>query len=43
MSFTVGLLFYVLGSAMIALCLVAIPGRGETGAAAPHGHGSSHH
>lgn len=46
MSFTIGLLFYALGSALIALCLVAIPGRGdrgEAGATAPHGHGSSHH
>ncbi|MGH7013107.1 MAG: hypothetical protein ACREEL_02960 [Stellaceae bacterium] len=46
MSFALALLFYVLGSALIALCLFAIPGRGdhgEAGAAAPHGHGSSHH
>ncbi len=46
MSFAISLLFFVLGSALIALCLLAIPGRGdhgEAGAAAPHGHGSSHH
>jgi len=46
MSFAISLLFYVLGSALIALCLLAIPGRGdhaETGVAAPHGHGPSHH
>ncbi len=46
MSFAISLLFFVLGSALIALCLLAIPGRGdhgEAGAATPHGHGSSHH
>ena len=46
MSFAISLLFFVLGSALIALCLLAIPGRGDHGeasAAAPHGHGSSHH
>ena len=46
MSFAIWLLFYILGSALIALCLLAIPGRGDHGeadAAAPHGHGSGHH
>lgn len=45
MSFAISLLFFVLGSALIALCLLAIPGRGDHGdaGAAPHGHGSSHH
>ncbi|HYL49111.1 MAG TPA: hypothetical protein VET84_07075 [Stellaceae bacterium] len=46
MLFAISLLFYVLGSALIALCLLAIPGRGdhgEAGAVAPHDHGPSHH
>ena len=46
MSFAISLLFFVLGSALIALCLLAIPGRGDHGeadAAASHGHASSHH
>ncbi|MDE1969931.1 MAG: hypothetical protein KGI92_13590 [Alphaproteobacteria bacterium] len=46
MSFAISLLFFVLGSALVALCLLAIPGRGdrgEAGTATPHGHGSSHH
>ncbi|MDE2228998.1 MAG: hypothetical protein KGL11_08165 [Alphaproteobacteria bacterium] len=45
MSFAIGVLFYALGTALIALCLVAIPGRGDHGQAGgpvPHGHGSSH-
>jgi len=46
MSFAIALLFYVLGTALIALCLFAIPGHGdhgEGGAPAPHGHGPGHH
>jgi hypothetical protein len=41
LSFGLGLVAYILGSVLIALCLWCIPGRG--GAAAPppadHGHG----
>ncbi|GEM_PF-6057336 len=46
MSFTVSLLLFILGSALVALCLIAIPGRGGHGDAAatpPHGHGVGHH
>lgn len=44
MPFAISLLFFVLGSALIALCLVAIPGRGDHSASAtpPHGH-TGHH
>jgi hypothetical protein len=41
MSFLLGLILFILGSALIALCLVAIPG--PAGAAPAHpaqGHGS---
>ena len=46
MSFIVGLVLFILGSALVALCLVAIPGPG--GAAPAHSaqnHGShgAHH
>jgi hypothetical protein len=44
MSFAISLLFYVLGSAVIALCLVAIPGRdgGQATTHTSHDHGSAH-
>ncbi|MDE2164837.1 MAG: hypothetical protein KGJ66_00680 [Alphaproteobacteria bacterium] len=47
MSFAIGVLFFVLGSAVVALCLAAIPGRdaGQTADNASHGHhghGSAH-
>jgi hypothetical protein len=40
LSFGVGLVCYVLGTVAIAVCLLAIPGRGGTAPAPPeHGHG----
>jgi hypothetical protein len=42
MSFAFALVCFILGSALIALCLIAIPGRGDHGHGAPgagHGHG----
>ena len=44
MSFAIGVLFFILGSAVIALCLAAIPGRdaGQAAEHQPHGHGSAH-
>jgi hypothetical protein len=39
MSFGLGVLIYILGSILLAVCIVAIPGRsGEAHAEAPHGH-----
>ncbi|HET7594105.1 MAG TPA: hypothetical protein VFK49_01565 [Stellaceae bacterium] len=46
MSFILGLVLFILGSALVALCLVAIPG--PAGAAPAHppqghdGHGAHH-
>jgi hypothetical protein len=43
MSFAIGVLFFVLGSAVIGLCLAALPGRtGGAGKDVPHDHGSAH-
>lgn len=44
MSFAFGLIYFILGTALIALCLFAIPGRsGEShGHAAPRDHGPAH-
>jgi hypothetical protein len=42
MSFGAGLLLYVVGSIVVAICLVAIPGPGGAGGAPggpSHGHG----
>jgi hypothetical protein len=39
-SFGVGLICYVLGTVAVAICLLAIPGRGGAVAApSEHGHG----
>jgi hypothetical protein len=42
MSFGVGVLLYIAGTILVAVCLTAIPGPGGEGAApggAGHGHG----
>jgi hypothetical protein len=43
MSFALGVILFILGSALIALCLAAIPG--PPGAAPAHGHDAhvAHH
>ncbi len=45
MSFALGLVFFILGSVLVALCLAAIPGPGGTEATghAPHDHDHAHH
>jgi hypothetical protein len=43
MSFGLGLLLYILGSILVAVCLTAIPGPGGSGVAAPgHDQGPGH-
>jgi hypothetical protein len=44
MSFGVGLILYIAGTALVALCLMAIPGRGGAAPAQEHGgdHGHGH-
>lgn len=44
MSFAFGLIYFILGTALIALCLLAIPGRGgeSHSHAAPRDHGPAH-
>ena len=42
MSFIVGLILFILGSVLVAVCLVAIPGPGSA-AAAQQGHGHDAH
>ena len=43
MSFAIGVLFFVLGSAVIALCLAALPGRsGGEAKDMPRDHGPAH-
>ena len=41
MSFLMGVVFFILGSLLVVICLAAIPGQGgEQGKAPPaHGHG----
>jgi hypothetical protein len=42
MDFGLGVILFLAGSALVALCLVAIPGPAGEGTAhdaAPHGHG----
>jgi len=41
MSFTLGVILFILGSALIALCLAAIPGPPGAAPAQP-GHGHDH-
>jgi hypothetical protein len=45
LSFGLGLVFYILGSAAIGICLWCIPGRGGAAASPPadHGHGHAGH
>ncbi len=45
MTFLLGLVLFILGSVLVALCLTAIPGPAGTEAAAhaPHGHDHAHH
>jgi len=44
MSFAVGVILFILGSALIALCLIAIPSPpGAAQAQAPHGHDHGAH
>ena len=44
MNFVLNLVTFILGSALVAVCLVAIPGppREEGAAAHDHGHGHGH-
>jgi len=44
MSFAFGLIYFIFGTALIALCLLAIPGRGgeSHSHAAPRDHGPAH-
>ncbi len=40
MAFLFGLVTFILGAVLVAICLFAIPGpEGEERAEAPHGHG----
>jgi hypothetical protein len=41
MSFLTGLVIFILGSVLVAVCLVAIPGGGAAAAPGEGGHG--HH
>jgi hypothetical protein len=46
MSFLLGLILFILGSALVAFCLTAIPGPGGAATAhPPHGHDAhgAHH
>ncbi|HXP31027.1 MAG TPA: hypothetical protein VN832_08050 [Stellaceae bacterium] len=43
MSFGLGLLCYILGSILVGVCLVAIPGPGGGEAGPEHGHGPGSH
>jgi hypothetical protein len=45
MSFFLGLILFILGSALVALCLAAIPGPAGAAPAQPHGHDAhgAHH